>query len=57
MPLLIVLILSTIANLNSAATTNNPTTQSRVIIPLRLGRGNFIFNSKEIIEFLDDYNR
>ena len=56
MPSLIVSTLSTIADLSSAATTNNPTTQSRVIIPLRLGRGDFLFNSKEVIEFLDDYN-
>ena len=54
--LLIVLTLSTIANLNSVATTNNPTTQTRVIILLRLGRGDFIFDGKEVIEFLDDYN-
>ena len=44
------------ANLNGIVITNNPTTQSRVIILLRLGRGDFIFNSKEVTEFLDDYN-
>ena len=57
MPLPIVSTPSTIVDLNGAATTNNPATQSRVIILLRLGRGDFIFDGKEVTEFLDDYNQ